>query len=717
MLSEGEVGWDARKLIPKTRMGIFTLVLVSLWILKSLLLTTSARQSLSPGQQISLDAFTLLLALPAIYYSWKLFSLLKRKLLWKIRRRLILAHIFIGAIPVLLVVVILYVSALLLYYQLSYFLILNQIGIHSSQVHALNLALRAGVEQRIGNSPLSGGALQSVLDREAKYILATYPTASIVVRASRDRSAGESAVFAARNVRKDLLKNNQVPAWANDHEFVGLVVEDLAPELYGDPEHPQEEGNRGKLYLRSLVFSDFRPDVAFSIELSVPFDRYFLDRLKTSLGQDMLVADHVASSSLNVMLQNTEILQRNVLSATFDLEQDKQSLGRPMWSVLLFPVSWVTGGETDRAETEVLFVELSTSKLVQNVFRPESDVSKTILGLLRVIVGFFLVVEVISLLVGIVLTKSITSAVYNLYRGTEFIKRGDFSHRIVVKADDQLGALAKSFNQMTEYVQALVKERVQKERLERELEIAKEVQEQLFPRQAPRMRRMEVTGLCLPARVVSGDYYDFLQLSPHCIGMAVGDICGKGISAALLMANLQATLRSNVLNLGREQENSLEHIQGEGAVARIVTMLNHQIYSFTSSNKFASFFYAVYDDNGPSFTYCNAGHNPPLYFRDGGFERLTVGGTVVGIFPDAQYEQSTVNMRPGDLLVAYTDGIIESVNEFGEEFGEQRLTDLIRKNRSLSAEEIQKTIVEQVLGWSFEEERDDDMTLIVAKIL
>src|SRR5213593_2000828 len=183
-------------------MGVFTLVLVSIWILKSLLLPTSAAQFFTPGLRVWLEAFVLLFAVPAVYYSWKLFSLLRRELLWKIRRRLILAHIFIGAIPVLLVVVILYVSALLLYYQLSYFLILNQIGIHSSQVHAMNLVLRAGLEQRIASLPVTSGGLQSILDREAKYILAAYPRASIIARAMRERSSGESAIFAARNVRK-----------------------------------------------------------------------------------------------------------------------------------------------------------------------------------------------------------------------------------------------------------------------------------------------------------------------------------------------------------------------------------------------------------------------------------------------------------------------------------------------------------------------------------
>jgi sigma-B regulation protein RsbU (phosphoserine phosphatase) len=351
---------------------------------------------------------------------------------------------------------------------------------------------------------------------------------------------------------------------------------------------------------------------------------------------------------------------------------------------------------------------------MQNVFRSESNVSKTILGVLQIVTGFFLVVELTSLVVGIALTKSITSAVYNLYRGTEFVKRGDFSHRIVVKSQDQLGALASSFNQMTEYVQSLVKERVQKERLERELEIAREVQEQLFPRQAPQMGRMELTGMCLPARVVSGDYYDFLEFSGNRMGMAVGDICGKGISAALLMANLQAALRSNVIQFFRETSPGAP--TPDGAVASVVKTLNDQICSYTSANKYSTFFYAVYDDANLSLTYCNAGHNPPLYFNHDGCRRLSTGGTVVGIFPDAEYEQETVRLTGGDLLVAYTDGIVESVNEYGEEFGEERLVQLIEANRGSSAEDIQKAVLDRVLTWSYEEERDDDMTLIVAKI-
>jgi serine phosphatase RsbU (regulator of sigma subunit) len=618
-------------------------------------------------------------------------------------------------IPVLLIIVILWISALLFYYQYTYYLIVNQIGIHVAQLHAFNLSLSAGLQQAVTSSSSKHGELRSVLDEDSKYLLGAYPSASTILRVVD--TAGNRTVFGAGKLHMDGVKDYQdPPRWIEGREYSGLVTEDLQPEVYVRPRLATGKEARGGLYLRSLVAGDLRPDLQFSLESSVPFDGYLLDRLKSATGQDMLLADYVQTTGLNVMLQDTSILRENTISSTFDTGSADQAISRPVWSILLYPVSWVTGLETDRANSEMLFVDLSTSKLIQNLYRSESPVSRTILDVLRIVIGFFLAVEALSLIIGILLTKSITTAVHNLYRGTEFIRRGDFSHRIVVKSDDQLGALARSFNQMTEYVQTLVKERVQKERLERELEIAKEVQEQLFPHQAPHMERMELTGLCLPARVVSGDYYDFLQFNKRMVGMALGDICGKGISAALLMANLQATLRSNVAHLYHPTANPGGMAPADSEVARVVAILNQHIYHYTSANKFASLFYAVFDEDRLALTYCNAGHNPPLYFNENGYLRLEAGGTVVGIFPDAEYEQETVRLKSGDLFLAYTDGILECVNEYGEEFGEERLIRLVQDHRKLTATQIQKVLVEQVLNWTYEEERDDDMTLIIGKI-
>jgi len=679
-------------------MGRFTLLLFALLLLRLLVFPAMPALSL----------LTLLLIIPAVYYSWRLFSLIQGRFLWKIRQRLILAHILIAVIPFALVVVILYVSGLLFYYQLSYYLVEKQIGIHTTQIHAYNLAMNADLQQIMSTPGVDASSLKPVIDREAKYLLSLYRTASIALR-WRDPASGSYLVYAVGRMKPD-ASEYQIPRWISD-TWYGFVVEDLQPEIY---QSRNGRGSQGQLYLRSLVPGDFRNEIPYSLELSVPLDGVMLDRLKNALGQDMLLADHVPTTGLNVMLQDTGILRENVIAATFDLSDSQDSVGRPVWSLPLYPTSWSTGVENERPTETMLFVELSTSKLIPNVFQSETNVTRTIVGALQLVVGFFLAVELVSLIGGILLTKSITNAVYNLDRGTEFIKRGDFSHRIVVKSDDQLGALAKSFNQMTEYVQTLVKERVQKERLERELEIAKEVQEQLFPKRAPQLQKMELTGLCLPARIVSGDYYDFLYLDPHTIGLALGDICGKGISAALLMANLQATLRSNVM--ARDLAYRAEAMSGNVNVASVVRVLNQQICNFTSANKFASFFYAVYDDHCNRLTFTNAGHNPPLYFNRDGLRRLTTGGTVVGIFPDAEYEQETIQLESGDVFLAYTDGITECVNEYGEEFGEQRLIDLVQAKRHFTAEKLQKAIVDEVLAWAFEEERDDDMTLIVARV-
>jgi len=678
-------------------MGIFTLILIILWAVK--LFFSDVIRNASPGTAFILDVLVLLLVLPpAIYYCIKLSRGLRIRLLWKIRRRLILAHVFIGGIPVFFVICIFWFSALLFYYQLSYYLISNQIGIHTAQIHAFTLSLREGLQNLVtGTAPPGPAALKEQLDADAKYLLGAYPSASIVL--SFPNSNGDhTTTYVNQDSNPEIAGRYQVPHWLIDREFSGLAIDDSLP-------HP----HKPKLFIKSFVYSDIRTDLQFKLEVSVPFDHYFLGRLKASLGQDFMLVDGVKRAGL--MLQSTDLQKDGIVETTYDPEST-QSVTDSLWAISLFPVLWTTGMETNTTSSNVLLVELSTPKLMRNLFRSESSVGTKILGVLETTVIFFLLVEIASVVIGIVLTKSITNAIHSLDRGTEFVKRGDFNHRIVVRSDDQLGALAASFNQMTEFVQDLVKERVQKERLERELEIAKEVQERLFPTDAPWMAKMDLAGICLPARTVSGDYYDFLPLGMNELGLALGDICGKGISAALLMTNLQATLRSNVMNYWGSS-----NLNGDRAVAELVERVNAQIYSYTSANKFATFFYALYNDTLQTLTYCNAGHNPPLYFNNGSVQRLMSGGTVVGIFADSKYVQETLRLKDNDLLVAYTDGIVESVNEYGEEFGEQRLIELVQESRHLTAASIKDAIVERVLSWSFAEERDDDMTLIIAKIV
>jgi sigma-B regulation protein RsbU (phosphoserine phosphatase) len=679
-------------------MGIFTAAMIVLWVIKTMLVTSQVRQAL-PWLGLTLDLLAPLIAVPGFYYSWRLIKYARTRLLWKIRRRLILANIFIGAIPFLIVVAIFLLSALLFYYQLSCFLINNQIGIRKAQIHAFSLSLRDGLQQRImGATMPTPASMKTLLDADAKYLLSAYPSATILL-SFLDPETKQPVAYSNQSPYK--VKSKPIPEWLGTGDFSGLVLDDMLE---------QEDDGRPKLCIRSFVFSNFQVDLPFTLEVTVPFDRFFLGRLRSALGQNMLLAKHTENTGSTWLFLSRNISQENILESTFESE-GAQGMKSAVWSVELFPYLWSTGREVNSASSDILDVEVSFSNLIKNLFHSETRVGEGFKLVLIMAVIIFLLVEITSIVIGITLTKSITDAVYNLDRGTEFIKRGDFSQRIVVKSRDQLGSLAESFNQMTEYVQQLVKERVQKERLERELEIAKEVQERLFPSITPRMSHMEVTGICLPARTVSGDYYDFLLLGNQELGLAVGDICGKGISAALLMASLQATLRSNVMNLWVQDRKN-----GNKGVAEIVARLNSQMYSYTSANKFASFFYAHYDDERQTLTYCNAGHNPPLFLNGDKVKRLKVGGTVVGVFADSKYEQETIQLSSGDLLIAYTDGIVESINENGEEFGENRLIQIVQENRTLSAVRIKELVLENVLSWTHAEEREDDMTLIVARI-
>ena len=244
-------------------------------------------------------------------------------------------------------------------------------------------------------------------------------------------------------------------------------------------------------------------------------------------------------------------------------------------------------------------------------------------------------------------------------------RRSYFSN-VRVRQHDQLGALAESFNSMMQSVSTLIEEQRKRHRLENELSIAHEVQEQLFPHLLPKLPGVELEAICRPARMVSGDYYDFIRIGPTRLAIALADISGKGISAALLMANVQAALRSDVLR-HRDGAPGTNHSQIH--TDQIISHLNHHLFRNTSDERYATCFFAVYDTETRCLTYTNAGHLPPLYISGGRIQKLTVGGMVVGLFPDVPFEQGAIAIDPGGLLIAYSDGLIEPENVYGEEFG------------------------------------------------
>jgi serine phosphatase RsbU (regulator of sigma subunit)/catechol 2,3-dioxygenase-like lactoylglutathione lyase family enzyme len=258
-------------------------------------------------------------------------------------------------------------------------------------------------------------------------------------------------------------------------------------------------------------------------------------------------------------------------------------------------------------------------------------------------------------------------------------------------------------NQAVEAQRRAIAEKLESERrASRELEIAKEVQARLFPQTQPELQTLDYAGVCHQARQVGGDYYDFLDLGPGRLGLVIGDISGKGIAAALLMANLQANLRSqSVIALDQPQ--------------RLLQAVNQLFCENTLDGAFATLFLADYDDRARRVRYANCGHLCGLLLRsDNGLERLDSTGTVLGVFKQWDCTIGERQLSSGDTLVLYTDGITESFNGAGEEFGEERLIEALQRKRELSAQDLLGAIVEEVRKFS-PQEQNDDITMIVGK--
>ncbi len=362
----------------------------------------------------------------------------------------------------------------------------------------------------------------------------------------------------------------------------------------------------------------------------------------------------------------------------------------------------------DGVKYEVLVVDTRLSTVLGIVFGQRGKWSELALTLLIVVSGLFLLVEMASLWAGVKLSRSITGAVHELYEGTRHVRLGDFSYRIPVKGDDQLAELGTSFNTMTENLGHLIVVAKEKERLESELTIAREVQNQLFPKDVPFTKTLELKGVCNPARMVSGDYYDFMALPNDALAFAIGDVAGKGISAALLMATIQSTMRTQLGAVNGNRPLS---------AAKLVSNLNRQLYATTAPEKYATFYFAMYEDATHSLTYTNAGHLAPMLLRGSEIRMLDSTGTVVGAFPIARYQEKTVALEHGDLLVAYTDGVTEPENVYGEMFGEDRLKDMLFKYARADSSELIARTMEAVIHWTGSSELQDDMTMVVARRL
>jgi len=270
--------------------------------------------------------------------------------------------------------------------------------------------------------------------------------------------------------------------------------------------------------------------------------------------------------------------------------------------------------------------------------------------------------------------------------------------RLLEAVASQVGVALESIRLAESMAERMEAER----RAAHEVEIAREVQSKLFPQKMPPLRTLDYSGGCSQARMVGGDYYDFLDLGPGRLGIVLADIAGKGISGALLMANLQANLRS-------------QYALALDDLPRLLQSVNRLFRENTPEDRYATLFFADYADAGRALRYVNCGHNPPLLLRvNGKLERLVATATVLGIFPEWECEVVETTLAPGDLLVMYTDGVSEAPNAAGEEFGEKRLLESIRAHNHAGADAMRTGITAAVQQFSSGSQADD-ITLVVAR--
>jgi sigma-B regulation protein RsbU (phosphoserine phosphatase) len=374
------------------------------------------------------------------------------------------------------------------------------------------------------------------------------------------------------------------------------------------------------------------------------------------------------------------------------------------WFYVGYPVVWETGSTV--AVGPPIVIAFSVEGAARELLRTGVGAdARPVVFVFASIVAFLVLLQVVTTLLGFGYARAISRAVTRLDRGVRAVRAGDFGHRIASKERDQMGALSLAFDDMSVRLQGLLEERAAVQAFERELAIARDVQARLFPERVPYAPFLEVAGVCVPARTVSGDYYDFLVTTDG-YDAVVADVSGKGMSAALLMASLHSALRS----LYPRHERGPAPELGE-----IVTRLNDHLHQVVEPTRFVTLFMARYAGDG-RLAYCNAGHNPAALVQDGRVEWLSSGGLMLGPFPDLVYEPAVVPVRPGDLLCIYTDGVTEAESPTGEQFGEERLARVLLETRGAAPRTVLDAVQEAVRVWRDGGEPGDDVTLVLLRV-
>ncbi len=594
----------------------------------------------------------------------------RSRLLWSLRNRLIVAYLFIALVPVVLTAVLTVLFAALLYRQFGGYILSQDLQRRANIIEAASEQITAALQH--SPSEMKEEVFERVIS-EQEHAVYDKDLPALTIEITQ-----HSALY------------SKLPE-ASKRGFAGFVQKEK------------------RLYLVSLNAVKTPYGERF-VHLRAPVTTPFLSSLAPELGPVQLVLLQPSSAGGAESLE----LSSQKYETVGTVSDRRRTLPEPhgFWDMEVTGVTRFEaleeGADGDLRTSTPVLAKFTTrpSQLNSKMFASVGDLGLVYVYTLGVLAVLFLVLEVAALITGVVLTRRITRAIDGLYEATLFIQRQDFSHHVKVESRDQLGVLGESFNLMTDSIRNSIEEQKQHQRLENEISIAREVQNQPFPQKLPTIPGVEIEAVCKAARMVSGDYYDFIQLSPTKLAIAVADISGKGISAALLMASLQAALRSQLLAPG-----SADLSTGE-----LVSRLNNHLVRNTGDDRFATFFIAVYDSATRILRYTNAGHLPAFCICDGAAVALEEGGMVLGVVEDYAYEEGKHLVPKDAMLVGYSDGLIEPENVYGEEFGIRRLRDAAISLHHVSPRAVALGLMQAADDWAGTPEQADDMTVIVARM-
>ena len=600
-----------------------------------------------------------------VYACWGLARLgryLVRRLLWRIRTKLLVSYLFIAVVPVVL---------LLLLFGLAGVLFSGLVASHivTAEVDRRAVLLRTAADAALADMTGDDAGARASLERHLAPLREANP--DLVFSLWR----GDKVVAASVDAP------SRLPEWTRPEGYAGLVranPEDDATTLTG----LARRGDRALL-------------------LQVPVD----ERLFTSLEQRMGIrfvtsGGTVRQKGHGVQVHIGEGARRRAVPA------DEKVGG------ISFPATpevrhWADG----KSDLVPMLFHFQPYELLGRLSPGTLNLGDVLVKALAAVAGVFLVMYFVALGLGLALARSITGNIHELYRGTERLRQGDFGNRIRVQSRDQLGDLAESFNVMAASMQGLLMEQAEKQRLEEELRIARQIQMSLLPQGAVTLPGLCVSALCLPAAEVGGDYYDLLPLSPTRMGVLVADVSGKGTSAALYMAELKGL----VLSLSRIHDSP----------ARLLSEANRILAATLDPRSFITMTYAIVDTATQTMRYARAGHNPMIHLEAGtGRTRvLTPAGLGLGIDEGARFDQileeAEVRLQSGDLFLFFTDGLSEAMNGRAELFGERRLRDVIEsaEGEGEEASVLKDRILAAIRDFVGDAAQNDDMTMVILKVV